>query len=378
MMHTTSPAATASPPIETFRVDIDERVIDDLRSRLSAVRWTSDEVAAGWNDGTNPVYLRELCRYWERAYDWRKHQAELNALPHFKTDVDNVALHFIHERSSNANAAPLLLLHGWPDSFLRYRKVIPLLRDAFHLVVPSLPGFGFSQHVALSAQATAPLMHTLMQQLGYADYAIGAGDLGVPIAMELAIAHAEAVTALHLTEVNYPTGKEDPASLSPDEQRYVAAIGQWMFSQGAYIMVHGTKPLSLAPGLNDSPAGLAAWILSFIDTSAEKHDVEKAFGSRNDLLTNLTLYWATQTIETSIASYKQNAAAAYAPNAAQSPRRSAAPANIALFPRSEQFPREWAERTLNVRRYTKMPRGGHFAALEEPALYAGDVLEALG
>jgi pimeloyl-ACP methyl ester carboxylesterase len=362
-----------------FTIHISGPILDDLKRRLAGTRWGEEPSSASWGSGTSPAYLRELMEAWRTEYDWCANETRLNTLPHFRGDIKGVALHFVHLRSANPDATPLLLLHGWPDSFCRFIKVVPLLTRVFHLVIPSLPGFGFSERVAKSADSTAQIMHALMTQLGYKRYAVAGGDLGSPIACALAVEHPAALSGIHLTEVAYPTGDEDPESLSNAEKHYVASIKKWLFTQGAYLMVHGTKPASLTPALSDSPAGLASWILSFIDTGAEHNRVEDAFGGRDELLTNLTIYWATQTIGTSMQTYRENAKAVYTTiGGPKSAKKSDVPASIAVFPRTEQFPREWAERFVNVQRFTKMPRGGHFAALEEPELYANDVLESLG
>lgn len=273
---------------------------------------------------------------------------------------------------------PLLLLHGWPDSFYRFHKVIPALTKSFHVVVPSLPGFGFSERKAMSKDSAAEVMAALMAELGYPKYAAAGGDIGSGVATALAVMHPEAVVGIHLTDVGYPTGQEDFSTMSEAERTFAGFIQRWWYTEGAYAMVQGTKPQTLAQGLNDSPAGLAAWIVSFIDTGAKDHLVEEAFGSRDELLTNLTIYWVTETANSAARTYLENVRAAYAPGGPKSAQRSNVPAAVALFPREAPLPREWAERSVNLQRFTKMPRGGHFAALEEPELYAKDLMDFFG
>jgi pimeloyl-ACP methyl ester carboxylesterase len=363
--------------IKPFTISVNQSILDDLYSRLRHTRWAYDITDADWSYGTSPKYLYELTDYWANSYDWQKHEAELNKFAQFKTDVDGTGIHFIHEQSKHANATPLLLLHGWPDSFHRFHKVIPLLTDLFHVVVPSLPGFGFSDRMAMSGDAMADIMSKLMAKLGYETYTVAGGDLGSNVAMAMAVMYPNNLKGIHLTQVNYPTGQEDFSTMTEAERKYASEIQKWLFTQGAYVMVHSTKPQSLAQGLNDSPAGLAAWALSYIDTDAQNHQVEQSFGSRDDLLTNLTIYWATETINSAIRTYAENVRSSYAQvGGPKYIQKSIVPAYIALFPRGQQFPREWAERTLNVQRFTKMPRGGHFAALEEPELYARDLRES--
>ncbi len=365
---------SANDEIRPFTISVDESILDDLRDRLQHTRWIASETDDDWSYGTNSRYLHTLTDYWITSYDWREHEAKLNEFSQFKTDVNGTEIHFIHEQSTHKDTIPLLLLHGWPDSFYLYHTVIPRLTDSFHVVVPSLPGFGFSDKVAMSGDATATVMATLMSTLGYSNYAVAGDDLGANVAAAMAVLFPENVRGIHVTIVpNYPTGREDPSTMTDAERTYADEVQQWVFTQGAYMMVHSTKPQSVAQGLNDSPAGLAAWMLSYIDTDAHNHQVEQAFGSRDELLTNLTIYWATETIASANRTYAENARSAYAPGGAASAQKSSVPAYIALFPRGVQFPREWAERTLNVQRFTKMPRGGHFSPLEEPELYAQDL-----
>ncbi len=363
--------------IRPFTISIDQSILDDLKYRLQHTRWIAEAPNADWSYGTNTKYLHELTEYWINSFDWRKQETELNKFPQFKTKVDDKEIHFIHQKSHRTDAIPLLLLHGWPDSFLLYYKVIPKLADTFHIVVPSLPGFGFSDKMAMSGDATAPIMDGLMDKLGYKKYAVAAGDLGANVAAAMAVMFPERLLGIHLTLIfNYPTGREDPSTLTEAERKYSVNTQQWLFTQGAYTMVHSTKPQSVAQGLNDSPSGLAAWMLSYLDTDAPNHDVERSFGSRDDFLTNLTIYWATQTIDTAIRTYAENARLTYMPGGPKATQKSTVPAYISLFPRGVKPPREWAERTLNVQRFTMLPRGGHFAPLEEPELYAQDVKES--
>lgn len=358
-----------------FKISVPESVLKDLRDRLARTRWVDDLKDAGWTYGTSLEYLQELVAYWSDEYDWRKQEAAINAFHQFKANVGGVETHFIHERSEAPNALPLLLLHGWPDSFYRFHKVIPILKESFHLVVPSLPGFGFSERKALSEDAMADVMAALMGELGYTKYGAVGSDVGSGVAKGLAAKFPEGVSGIHLTDVGYPTGQEDPATMSQAEREFAAFIQQWWYTQGGYAMVQGTKPQSVALGLNDSPVGLAAWILSFIDTGSKDHRVEEAFGGRDELLTNITIYWVTQTANSAARHYFETVRAAYAPGGQKSAGRSQAPAAIALFPRDAPIPRDWAERSVNVQRFTKMPRGGHFAALEVPDLFARDVEE---
>ena len=371
-----------------YKISVPDSVLDDLQERLARTRWPDEVENSGWSMGTNLAYTRELAGYWQREYDWRKQEAELNKLAQYKVEIDGVSVHYVHERSKGPNPTPIILTHGWPDSFYRFHKVIPMLtdpasyggnaEDSFDVVVPSVPGFGFSDRKAMTSSAVADLWAKLMTEvLGYERFAAAGGDVGTNVTKALARQHPELLTGIHLTDVGYPTGQEDFSTMTEAEREYAGFTQGWWFTQGAYNMMQSTKPQTIAFGLNDSPVGLASWILSFVDTGADNHQVEAAFGGRDDLLTNITIYWATQTAGSAARMYREEARATYAHEGGPQPvGRSEVPASVALFPREGQFPREWAERTLNVQRFTKMPRGGHFAALEEPELYANDLRES--
>jgi pimeloyl-ACP methyl ester carboxylesterase len=367
-----------------FSINVPETVLEDLRGRLERTRWPDQPEDAGWGLGTNLEYLQDLVRYWQTNYDWRKHEAQLNAFKQFTAEVDGVKIHFIHEKGQGPNPTPIILTHGWPDSFYRFHKVIPMLtdpekyggkaEDSFDVVVPSLPGFGFSDRKAMSCNAVADLWAKLMTQtLGYERFSAGGGDGGSIVTKALALNHPDVVSAIHLTDVGYPTGQEDFSTMTEAEGQFATFIQNWWFSEGAYSMVHATKPQAIAFELNDSPVGWAAWAVSMIKTGADGDKVEAAFGGRDDLLTNLMIYWVTQTAGSSARMALEEARASYAQQGG--PKRSEVPAGIALFPREAQFPREWAERSVNVQRFTKMPRGGHFAPLEEPELFVQDIRE---
>lgn len=376
-----------SKKVIPFQIDIPKTELDDLHARLKRTRWPDQPADAGWSLGVNLEYLKELTDYWQTKYDWRKHENQLNRLEQFTTEIDGVKIHFVHRRGKGSNPTPLLLTHGWPDSFHRFHKIIPMLtdpakhggkaEDSFDVIVPSIPGFGFSDRKAMSSSAVADLWAKLMTDvLGYERFGAAGGDVGSGITKALASQHPQLLTGIHLTDVGYPNGQEDFTTMSEAEQKFAQFIQGWWFQEGAYAMLHMSKPQAVAVGLNDSPAALAAWVLSFVNTGADKNDVEDAFGGRDELLTNLTIYWATQTAGSSARMYLEDARASYAQQG--SPQHSEVPAGIALFPREAQFPREWAERSVNVQRFTKMARGGHFAPLEEPELFVGDLRAFFG
>jgi len=372
--------------VTPFKIDIAQNVLDDLQTRLSQIRWTDEPQDAGWNYGTNPAYLRELAGYWQHQYDWRRQEALLNTFPQFKTDIDGIDIHFLHIKGKGANARPLLLTHGWPDSFYRFYKVIPLLTDpaahggdarhSFDVIIPSIPGFGFSAKEALPTEQTAHLWAKLMTEvLGYNTFFAAGGDLGAIITKWLGVHYPDRVKGIHLTDVGYPNGSEDWSAMSPAEQEFGQVIQRWWYTEGAYNMIQATKPQTLGYGLNDSPAGLASWIIEkFYSWSDNKGNIENSF-TKDELLTNIMIYWVTQTINSSIRTYQAEARSVYAHGAPKPAQRSTVPAAVAAFPAEAPLPKEWAERMVTLERFTKMPRGGHFAALEEPVLWAGSVAE---
>jgi microsomal epoxide hydrolase len=401
--------------VQPFRIAVAQPVLDDLQMRLAHTRWPDAIEGAGWEYGVNRAWLQELAAYWRQQYDWRAQEAALNRFAHFRAEIDGLGLHFIHERGKGDRTIPLLLLHGWPDSFYRFTKLIPLLTDparfgfdgsvAFDVVVPSLPGFGFSDRLLTRNQVdTAGMLVRLMtEELGYPTFGVHGGDTGSPLAQEIARLHPEAVSGVHLTDIGYAAAYGlDPATLSPAESAYVQQVEAWSAAHGGYVMVHSTIPQTLAYGLTDSPVGLAAWILQhFWLWSDSDGDLERSF-SKDELLTNIMIYWVTDTLNSSLRWYyaemqgwdtdagqawndesggdeggDDGGAGEWGAWATGSSSRVEAPVAVALFPKDipggDPAPRELAERTLNVRRWTQMPRGGHFAALEEPELLAADM-----
>jgi pimeloyl-ACP methyl ester carboxylesterase len=375
--------------MEPFQIHVGEEVLDDLRLRLRETRWTHVDGAPSWELGTHPAYLRQLVTYWRVGYDFRAREAELNALPQFKAQVDDASLHFVHLRGRGLHPTPLLLLHGWPDSFYRFSKVMRRLadpasvggdvRDAFDIVVPSLPGFAFTGSVPVPP-GTAPTRHAarliarlMTDVLGYRRFAVAGGDGGSALAQIMAIEDPAAILGVHLTDLGWHASKVDPATLSKPERKYLEAAKKQFMADGAYAMLQTTRPRSLSPALDDSPVGLASWIIDRFHAWSDSHgDLERSF-SKDDLLTNIMLYWVTQTIGSSMFNYF---AERRSPSLTPADRVER-PVGLALFPKDIGGipPRRFAERTLNVQRWTEMPRGGHFAALEEPELYARDVAE---
>ncbi|MDQ2716365.1 MAG: epoxide hydrolase [Chloroflexota bacterium] len=376
--------------IQPFTIAISQATLDDLRERLARTRWPDEAEHAGWNYGTNLDYLKELVDYWQHSYNWRTQEAKLNQFAQFRAEIDGSRLHFLHVRGKGPHPTPLLLIHGWPDSFYRFHKIISLLTDpesvggnpldSFDVIVPSLPGFGFSDRPhfpgGMKSLRAASLLSTLMTEvLGYKRYAVGGGDIGSRVTRLLALAHPEQVLGIHLTDIGFPREIAFPPDVpnpSPAEGRFLGSVGMWFFQEGAYAALQTTKPQTISYALSDSPVGVAGWIVEkFRAWSDCDGEIEKSY-TKDELLTNLMIYWATGTISSSVRLYHED-------GLQSAPQLSVGqyievPAGVATFPKDLTYPpRELGERFLRVARWTEMPRGGHFAALEVPELLAEDI-----
>jgi pimeloyl-ACP methyl ester carboxylesterase len=369
---------------EPFTPHTDAGVIEDLRARLRATRWPDAPEDAGWSIGVDLDYLRELVAYWADRFDWPAQEAALNALPRFRVAVGGLGIHAVHARAAAAGPVlPLVLCHGWPDSFWRYTKVIPLLTDpgahgadpadAFDVVVPDMPGYGYSDRPTgppPDSVAVAGLWAELMSALGYRRFGAAGGDIGSHVSRYLGLDHSDRVVAVHRMDGGLPVATGDPADLTAEERAWMDGAAAWAATEGAYAGMHRTKPQTAAVGLTDSPAGLAAWIVEKLRAWSDcDGDVERAF-SKDEILTNVMIYWLTGTIGSSMRMYRANAAIPPAQHA----RRVEVPSGFSLFPGDiVRPPRAWLERTTNVVRVTEPARGGHFAPFEEPELYAQEL-----
>ncbi len=359
--------------------------LDDLRTRLRATRWPDAPEDAGWALGTDLGYLRELVAYWADGFDWSQQEAALGRLPHFRVPLGGLGIHFVHARAvaPAGPVLPLLLSHGWPDSFWRYSKVIPLLTDpgahggdpadAFDVVVPDMPGYGYSDRptgAPLDSIAVAGLWAELMGVLGYERFGASGGDVGSHVSRYLALDHPDRVVAVHRTDAGVPVFLGDRADLAPEERAWLDSVAAWGASEGAYGAMHRTKPQTAAFALTDSPAGLAAWIVEKLRAwSGCEGDIERSF-TKDEILTNITLYWLTETIGSSM---RMNSANAAIPPT-QLTRRVEVPSGFSIFQGDVvRPPRAWLERTANVTYATEPERGGHFAPFEEPELYAEEL-----
>ncbi|MFI0777624.1 epoxide hydrolase family protein [Streptomyces sp. NPDC021212] len=380
---------------EPFVQQTDPEALADLRARLRATRWPDAPEDAGWTLGTDLAHLGELVAYWAEGFDWPTQEAALARLPRFRVRLGGLGIlprlplggaPFVHARAAAASAGPalpLVLGHGWPDSFWRYAKVIPLLTDpgahgadpadAFDVVVPDMPGYGYSDRpvgAPLDSIAVAGLWAELMGVLGYERFGAAGGDIGSHVSRYLALDHPDRVVAVHRMDGGLPVFTGDPADLTREERAWFDSVAAWGASEGGYGVMHRTKPQTAAFGLTDSPAGPAAWIVEKLRAWSDcGGDIERSF-TKDEILTNVTLHWLTGTIGSSMRMYSANAAIP----PAQLTRRVEVPSGFSLF-RGDivRPPRAWLDRTANVVRVTEPARGRHFAPFEEPELYAEEL-----
>ncbi|MBI5396969.1 MAG: alpha/beta fold hydrolase [Verrucomicrobia bacterium] len=392
-----APALRAAPPdaadIRPFTIAVPDATLADLKDRLAKTRWPAPAPGEPWEYGVDLAYMKALVAHWRTAYDWRQHERALNRLPQFKTTVDGVEIHFVHARSKHADALPLILVHGWPGSFVEFTKIIgPLTEpeqhggkpeDAFHVVIPSLVGFGFSGKPVergWSSQRMAEVFAKLMARLGYSRYGAQGGDWGGGIVRSLAGGDSAHCIGAHN---NFPGGSqpaEDPMrGVTQAEMDRMQQRRKELSDHYGYSSIQGSRPQTLGYGLNDSPAGLAAWVVDkFWAWSDHRGNLDNSF-TRDELLTNIMIYWVTQTAPTSARIYYESSHNHPRP-ASMTPFTGggkSSPMGYALFPKEINVPpRAWVERSVGTNtliHWTEMPRGGHFAAMETPDLLVEDV-----
>jgi pimeloyl-ACP methyl ester carboxylesterase len=373
--------------IQPFRIDVADAALADLRNRIACTRWPDEVAGSGWDYGTNRHYLRQLLAYWRDEFDWREQERRLNAFSHFLTDVDGLTLHYFLEPGRGPSPMPIILVHGWPSTFFEMTKLAPLLADpaahggdpadSFDVVVPSLPGCGFSEkpHAAgMHKTRMAELFAKLMTDtLKYARFAARGGDVGSGVVALLGLDYPDRLIGIHVSDIVRPYLGPGARHFTDAERTFYEEERIWMEKEGAYDHLQATKPQTLGYGLNDSPAGLAAWLVEkYRSWSDCGGDVERRF-TKDELLTQVTLYWVTETINSANRLYYERDRH---PRAFGPEDRVRVPTAVTIFPGDiDRPPREWGERVYDVRRWTVMPRGGHFAALEEPELLAQDIRE---
>lgn len=381
--------ASTGDPVLSFEIAIDETEIENLKNRLANSRLPDQIDDASWSYGTELEFLKELIGYWETDFDWREQEARLNQFNQFTTMIDELSIHFIHQRSEHPDAIPLLLVHGWPGSISEFSKIIDPLtdpanhggqdRDSFHVIAPSLPGFGFSQKPSqpgMNPESIGLILAALMERLGYEQFALAGGDWGAIINRHIANHYPERLIGLHsnMMLAGPPEDESIRSQVSEDEAALVEARRSYMLNEVGYQQIQGTKPQTLGYGLADSPAGLAAWIVekfhgwSDLPQGPDGNLLDNF--TMDELLTNISIYWFTNTITSSARIYYENRNTR--------PQKSMSyinvPTGAAIFPAEIYIvPRAWAEAAYDLRHWTVMPQGGHFAALEQPNSYIEDL-----
>ncbi|MGH7985279.1 MAG: epoxide hydrolase family protein [Candidatus Binataceae bacterium] len=377
---------------EPFTVAIGDETLEELRKRLIHTRWPRDFGNSDWRYGTNLEYLKELVGYWANEYDWRRHEREINSFANFKTMIEGIPVHFIHEHGKGPKPIPLILSHGWPWTFWDFHKVIRPLADpvahggdaadAFDVVVPSLPGYGFSTPLTttgINYWRTADLWVTLMcEVLGYDKFAAQGGDWGALITAQLGHKYADRLIGVHvnlLASLAFfsGTGGPEPADFGPGEEGWLEHTRKFIANESGYMALQSTKPQTLAHALNDSPAGLCSWIVekrrSWSDCGG---NVERRF-SKDELCTTMMLYWVTESFGTSARYYYEARHNPWTPSHDRVPVVEAPTAAAVFLKEVILMPRKWAERYYNLKRWIVMPSGGHFAPMEEPGRLVEDI-----
>jgi pimeloyl-ACP methyl ester carboxylesterase len=377
----------ASALIEPFRVNVDLASIDDLRHRLKGALWPDEIVADPWLYGPPLAYMRRFVQYWLEQYNWRAQEEHLNSFPQFVTQIDEHRIHFIHQVGRGPAPIPLVLTHGWPGSVVEMLKIIPLLSDpgahdgdpadAFTVIAPSIPGYGFSSRPkerGISVFAVADIWAKLMTRLSYPSFGVQGGDWGSWISVAAALHHPDRVLGLHLNYVSTrfrPAMSPDAAPLTSEEQAYLDRVAKWVEAEGAYIAIQGTKPLTLAYALTDSPLGLAAWYLDKFRSWSDCQSEPDESLTRDEMITDIMVHWLTGTAHSAMRLYSESREH---PLHLAVGQRISPPCGIAHLPRELPMPpRSWVARAFNVVHWSSLPRGGHFAAWEVPELLAEDV-----
>lgn len=366
--------------IKKIEIQVGQSFLDDLKLKLKMTRWPDEIEYSGWTYGASLAYMKDLADYWTNSFDWRKTETEINRYSNFIATIDGYRIHFLHIRGKGEKSIPLIITHGWPSSFLEMMKLIPLLTEnegqTFDLVIPSMMGYGFSQRVTqpgCDVSFMAELWHKLMTELGYEKYGVQGGDFGAGVSTAIAMKYPDHVTGIHLNYIpgNYVPVLEENDSFTEEENAYLDSEEEWYMKEGGYSLQQNTKPLTLAYGLNDSPIGLCAWIVEKMFGWAECQGYIGNVFSKDELLSNVTLYWVTETIHSSVRLYNENSKK---PLVIGKESFIKVPTGIAHFRSEEPFPpRRFIERGYNIQHWTDIPEGGHFPAFEKPELMADDI-----
>ncbi|MBM9506408.1 epoxide hydrolase family protein [Actinacidiphila acididurans] len=381
----TTPTPPTSTRIRPFTVSIPDSQIDDLKRRLAATRWPDPETVDNWSQGVRVENARSLVEYWERGYDWRRLESGLNGFPQFLTRIDGLDIHFIHVRSRNPHALPLILTHGWPGSIIEFLKLIGPLTDpvafrgdaadSFDVVIPSLPGFGFSQKPTQTGWTVSRIANAwveLMKRLGYTRWAAQGGDWGAVVTTALGAMQPQGLAGIHLnTQYAFPA--QIPDTLSPEQRHAVESLALYTGELGGSNHLQGTKPETIGFALADSPAGQAAWIYEKFQSKTDNHGLAEDTLAMDDMLDAISLYWFTNSAASSARIYWENRSATFA-----GPKLTL-PVAATVFPKDiPRLPRSWIEDTYsNLIHYTEADNGGHFAALEQPETLVNEIRTGL-
>ena len=371
--------------IKPFSANISEEILYDLQTRIKNTRWTDELTDSNWSYGTSLSFMKELSNYWLNNFDWRKVEAGINSFPNFIANIDGHEIHFIHVKGKGKRSIPLIITHGWPGSFLEMMKLIPLLTEdedvSFDLVIPSIIGFGYSgasNVEGCNSAFVADLWQKLMLELGYKKYGAQGGDIGSGVSIWLSLKYPENVIGLHLNYISssYKPYLKEGEQLTAEVIAFQKFAQNWASKEGAYSYIQSTKPQTLAYGLNDSPIGLCAWIIEKFNTWSDNGGNIYAVFSKDELLANVTLYWITQTIHSSIRMYNENS---------KHPLQFGendfikVPVGFAKFPKELPIPpRSFIEKSFYITHWTEMPFGGHFAGMEQPKLLSNDIIKFFG
>lgn len=352
----------------------------DLKERLNRTRWTDEITGANWEYGIPMNFMKELHRYWLNEYDWRKTESYINSYDNFIARIDNYDIHFLYIKGTGQKTIPLIITHGWPGSFLEIMPLIPLLTQnadlSFDVVIPSMPGYGFSERVirpGCNSGFIADLWVKLMKSLGYEKFALQGGDFGASVSSAVAIKYPEKVIGLHLNYIpgNYSPQLAEGEEFTDEEKEYFKSEDDWYFREGGYSLQQRTKPITLAYGLNDSPMGLCAWIAEKMCCWADHKGHPENIFTKEQILSNVSLYWFTETIHSSIRLYGENRKY---PFKTDKNNLISVPVGIAKFRYEEPFPpRRFIERGFNIQHWSEFAEGGHYPAEEKPGLFAKDI-----
>jgi len=383
----TAPSAAADVSVRPFTINIPDAALKDLKKRLARTRYPDELVASGWKYGMSLQYLQELVTYWQTKYDWREQERRLNRFPQFKTRIDGLDIHFIHKKSPEPNAFPIMMIHGWPGTFYEFSKVIEPLtdprrfggdpKDAFDVVVVSLPGFGFSDkttEMGFARDRISKMFIELMGRLGYQRYGVQAGDVGYAIASMMGLNDPQHIAGLQMNRCSGvpPDPKNPDAGLTADEIRLRDEV-RFGPDETGYSQIQGSKPQTIGYGLNDSPAGQAAWVIEKYNKWCDCHGDPENRYSKDDLLTIAMIYWLTETATSSARYYYEVRHLGEYPSRPL-PAKVQVPTGCSAYPGEVGFtPRRWAEQHFNVTRFTMFSRGGHFPALQAPDLFTNEV-----